>query len=173
MNRIAEVNAAGKSEIKVSGHTDDVPLIFGSNYRDNWDLAAARSASVVQAFAPMALFLKSALRLSAMESHVRLNRMTPLTDAQKIDGSKSKSTINSLLDAFSRKCMAIGVQHKLNSTDVVGATTDLFTSRGLPASIHLRLRNGPEFVALRFQDWLKKVGSATADLSMQPMGEWI
>lgn len=51
MNRIAEVNAAGKSEIKVSGHTDDVPLIFGSNYRDNWDLAAARSASVVQAFA--------------------------------------------------------------------------------------------------------------------------
>ena len=50
MNRIAEVNAAGKSEIKVSGHTDDVPLIFGSNYRDNWDLAAARSASVVQAF---------------------------------------------------------------------------------------------------------------------------
>jgi chemotaxis protein MotB len=50
MNRIAEVNATGQSEIKVSGHTDDVPLIFGSNYRDNWDLAAARSASVVQAF---------------------------------------------------------------------------------------------------------------------------
>ena len=51
MNRIAEVNAQGNSDIKVSGHTDDVPLIFGSNYRDNWDLAAARSASVVQAFA--------------------------------------------------------------------------------------------------------------------------
>ena len=51
MDRIAKVNAAGNSKIKVSGHTDDVPLIFGSNYRDNWDLAAARSASVVQAFA--------------------------------------------------------------------------------------------------------------------------
>ena len=51
MNRIANVNAQGTSDIKVSGHTDDVPLIFGSNYRDNWDLAAARSASVVQAFA--------------------------------------------------------------------------------------------------------------------------
>ena len=50
MNRIAEVNSEGTSDIKVSGHTDDVPLIFGSNYRDNWDLAAARSASVVQAF---------------------------------------------------------------------------------------------------------------------------
>ncbi len=51
MDRIASVNASGTSKIKVSGHTDDVPLIFGSNYRDNWDLAAARSASVVQAFA--------------------------------------------------------------------------------------------------------------------------
>jgi chemotaxis protein MotB len=51
MNRIAAVNKAGTSQIKVSGHTDDLPLIFGSNYRDNWDLAAARSASVVQAFA--------------------------------------------------------------------------------------------------------------------------
>jgi len=51
MGRIADVNAEGSSTIKVSGHTDDVPLIFGSNYRDNWDLAAARSASVVQAFA--------------------------------------------------------------------------------------------------------------------------
>ena len=48
MDRIASINAEGKSEITVSGHTDDVPLIFGSRYRDNWDLAAARSASVVQ-----------------------------------------------------------------------------------------------------------------------------
>ena len=48
MDQIASVNAEGKSEITVSGHTDDVPLIFGSRYRDNWDLAAARSASVVQ-----------------------------------------------------------------------------------------------------------------------------
>ena len=48
MRRIAGVNSEGDSEITVSGHTDDVPLIFGSRYRDNWDLAAARSASVVQ-----------------------------------------------------------------------------------------------------------------------------
>ena len=48
MERIAGVNKDGGSEITVSGHTDNVPLIFGSQYRDNWDLAAARSASVVQ-----------------------------------------------------------------------------------------------------------------------------
>jgi transposase InsO family protein len=99
--------------------------------------------------------------------------MTPLTDAQKIDGSKSKSTINSLLDAFSRKCMAIGVQHKLNSTDVVGAITDLFTLRGVPASIHLRLHNGLGFVALRFQDWLKRVGISHCRSIHAAHGEWI
>ena len=49
MAKIAGASSEGKGKIKVSGHTDDVPLVFGSNYRDNWDLAAARSASVVQA----------------------------------------------------------------------------------------------------------------------------
>ena len=48
MQKIADVNEKGKSEILVSGHTDNKPLTFGSIYRDNWDLAAARSSSVVQ-----------------------------------------------------------------------------------------------------------------------------
>ena len=48
MAKIAEVNEKGRSEILVSGHTDNKPLTFGSIYRDNWDLAAARSSSVVQ-----------------------------------------------------------------------------------------------------------------------------
>ena len=48
MANIAEVNKKGNSNIKVTGHTDNVPLLFGSQYRDNWDLAAARAASVVQ-----------------------------------------------------------------------------------------------------------------------------
>ena len=49
MEEIAGVNEAGSGKITVSGHTDDVPLIFGSQFRDNWDLAAARASSVVQA----------------------------------------------------------------------------------------------------------------------------
>ena len=32
--------------IQIEGHTDNVPLAFGSRYRDNWDLSPARSASV-------------------------------------------------------------------------------------------------------------------------------
>ena len=48
MQKIAKVSAKGAGQVNVSGHTDDVPLIFGCQYRDNWDLAAARASSVVQ-----------------------------------------------------------------------------------------------------------------------------
>ena len=48
MQKIATVSGKGAGQINVSGHTDDVPLIFGGKYRDNWDLAAARASSVVQ-----------------------------------------------------------------------------------------------------------------------------
>ena len=46
--KIATTGVGPTSKITVSGHTDNVPLKFGSNFRDNWDLAAARAASVVQ-----------------------------------------------------------------------------------------------------------------------------
>jgi chemotaxis protein MotB len=48
MNRISVVSMGADSSITVSGHTDDVP-ISNTDYRDNWDLAAARASSVVQA----------------------------------------------------------------------------------------------------------------------------
>ena len=48
MAKIAKVSEKGSGQINVSGHTDNVPLIFGGNFRDNWDLAAARASSVVQ-----------------------------------------------------------------------------------------------------------------------------
>ena len=48
MKKIADASEDSKGIVTVSGHTDNVPLVFGGRYRDNWDLAAARSASVVQ-----------------------------------------------------------------------------------------------------------------------------
>ena len=67
MDNIAKVNSKGKSTIMVTGHTDDVPLVFGSQYRDNWDLAAARAASVVQ---------------SLQESKVSPNRLVATSKGQ-------------------------------------------------------------------------------------------
>lgn len=46
MSRIAFAAMDDESAIVVAGHTDDVPI--SGVFRDNWDLAAARSASVVQ-----------------------------------------------------------------------------------------------------------------------------
>ena len=40
-----------------------------------------------------------------------------------------------VLDEHSRECLAIRVKHKLNSTEVIDALTDLFILRGVPAYI--------------------------------------
>ena len=48
IDQITEVSDGSDNSITVAGHTDDVPIAFGALYRDNWDLAAARAASVVQ-----------------------------------------------------------------------------------------------------------------------------
>lgn len=47
IDRIALTAMSPESKITVTGHTDDIP-ISGGKFRDNWDLAAARAASVVQ-----------------------------------------------------------------------------------------------------------------------------
>ncbi|MDA0963195.1 MAG: OmpA family protein [Proteobacteria bacterium] len=47
MSRVAFAAMGDSSTIVVAGHTDNVP-IRGGVFRDNWDLAAARAASVVQ-----------------------------------------------------------------------------------------------------------------------------
>ena len=48
IDQITQVSDGEDNSITVAGHTDDVPISFGALYRDNWDLAAARAASVVQ-----------------------------------------------------------------------------------------------------------------------------
>ena len=68
-------------------------------------------------------------------------------------------TLN-ILDEFSRECLAIRVNRKLNSVDVIDVLTDLFILRGVPAFI--RSDNGPEFIAEAVQKWIKAVGAKTA-----------
>lgn len=48
IEELASVANDPSSRVIVAGHTDNVPIAFGALYRDNWDLAAARAASVVQ-----------------------------------------------------------------------------------------------------------------------------
>lgn len=48
LDRIALASMSPDSKITVTGHTDNVP-ISNARFRDNWDLAAGRASSVVQA----------------------------------------------------------------------------------------------------------------------------
>ena len=48
MERIAYSAMTTSNEITVSGHTDSVPLTGNGEFHDNWDLASARSASIVR-----------------------------------------------------------------------------------------------------------------------------
>ena len=66
----------------------------------------------------------------------------------------------SILDEFSRECIAIKVRRKLNSTDVIDALTDIFILCGPPTCI--RSDNGPEFIAQAVRTWIAAVGAITA-----------
>ena len=68
--------------------------------------------------------------------------------------------ILNIIDEFSRECLAIKVDRKLNSTNVVDALTYLFIMRGSLAFI--RSDNGPELIAQAVRDWIAAVGAKTA-----------
>ncbi|GAB4073143.1 hypothetical protein GCM10028812_52900 [Ancylobacter sonchi] len=50
-----------------------------------------------------------------------------------------------VIDEFTRECLAIRIDRKLNSTSVIDVLSDLFVLRGVPG--HVRSDNGPEFIA--------------------------
>lgn len=73
-----------------------------------------------------------------------------------------------LVDEFTRECLAIDVARKLRSDDVLERLAWLFATRGVPE--HLRSDNGPEFTASVVRDWLKKVRVKT--LFIEPGSPW-
>ena len=80
---------------------------------------------------------------------------------------KAFRTLNTI-DEYSRERLAIRVDRKLNSGNVIDALSDLFILRGIPSFI--RSDNGPEFVAQAEQDWIKAVGAKTAYI--EPGSPW-
>jgi len=73
-----------------------------------------------------------------------------------------------VIDEFTRECLAIIVARKLKSDDVLQALTDLFVERGVPD--HMRSDNGSEFTALIVREWLGRVGAKT--LFIEPGSPW-
>jgi putative transposase len=79
-----------------------------------------------------------------------------------------KYRILNVLDEFTRECLAIRVDRRLKSTDVIDVLSDLFILRGVPG--YIRSDNGPEFVAKAVQAWIHAIGAKTAYI--EPGSPW-
>lgn len=73
-----------------------------------------------------------------------------------------------LIDEFTRECLAIDVERRLTSEQVLERLSDLFVRRGVPK--YIRSDNGPEFTALKVRDWLERVDVQT--LFIEPGSPW-
>jgi putative transposase len=73
-----------------------------------------------------------------------------------------------VIDEFSRECLAIEVARKLNSDDVLETLTRLFAEPGPPD--YIRSDNGPEMTAKVVRDWLRDLGVKT--LFIEPGSPW-
>ncbi|MDG1009879.1 MAG: OmpA family protein [Amylibacter sp.] len=86
LDRIALAAMSPESQITVTGHTDDIPISNGK-FRDNWDLAAGRAASVVQAIEETGLV--SGGRMSAVSK----GETDPISDNVSSEGREKNRRI--------------------------------------------------------------------------------
>lgn len=85
---------------------------------------------------------------------------------QTHDGRKIRML--TVLDEYSRECLAIRVRRRLNSRDVVMALSRLFIHKGIPE--YIRSDNGAEFTSKFVRNWLSKINVET--LYIHPGSPW-
>ncbi|MFC2106624.1 IS3 family transposase, partial [Candidatus Bipolaricaulota bacterium] len=73
-----------------------------------------------------------------------------------------------VIDECTRECLAIVVDRRLPSTDVIEAMAELFIKKGLPE--HIRSDNGPEFCAKAVREWLHRLD--IGPLFIEPGSPW-
>jgi len=73
-----------------------------------------------------------------------------------------------IIDEYTRECLAIKVARSIKSQDVLEVLADLFIQRGTPD--HIRSDNGPEFTAQAVREWLGRMDVKT--LFIEPGSPW-
>ena len=73
-----------------------------------------------------------------------------------------------ILDEYTRECLAIQVARRINHENVMEVLADLFIRRGVPE--HIRSDNGSEFTATAVRKWLKRLKVRT--LYIEPGSPW-
>jgi len=76
--------------------------------------------------------------------------------------------ILTIVDEYTRECLALRSDRKITSEDVIHTLSDLFIQRGAPA--YLRSDNGPEFTAKSIREWLEHLNVQT--LFIEPGCPW-
>lgn len=86
------------------------------------------------------------------------------------DHTTSGSTLKwlSIVDEYTRECLALKVDRSITSEDVIDTLAELFAMRGVPK--HIRSDNGPEFIAWAIQRWTKQLEINT--LYIEPGAPW-
>jgi putative transposase len=87
-------------------------------------------------------------------------------EARTHDGRKLR--LMTLIDEFTRECLAIRVARRINSLGVIETMADTMIARGIPE--HIRSDNGPEMTAKIVRKWLGNIGSKT--LYIEPGSPW-
>jgi putative transposase len=87
-------------------------------------------------------------------------------EAQTHDGRRLR--LMTLIDEFTRKCLAIRVARRINAIGVIETLADAMLFEGVPAFI--RSDNGPEMVAKVLRQWLSGLG--TRSLYIEPGSPW-
>ena len=82
------------------------------------------------------------------------------------DGKPIK--ILTLIDEYSRECLALVVDRSIKSDDVLHCLSSQFLFYGIPE--HIRSDNGPEFTAKAVREWLGRIGVKTAFI--EPGSPW-
>ena len=73
-----------------------------------------------------------------------------------------------VIDEYTRECLAIKVGRAFKSMDVIETLADLFLLKGLPD--YIRSDNGAEFTAKMIREWLGRLGART--LFIEPGSPW-
>jgi hypothetical protein len=74
----------------------------------------------------------------------------------------------SIVDEYTRECLALEVDRSITAEKVIDVLVDLFRIRGVPK--HIRSDNGPEFIAQVIRRWLTQAGVET--LYVEPGSPW-
>jgi putative transposase len=87
-------------------------------------------------------------------------------EAQTHDGRKLR--LMTLIDEFTRECLAIRVARRINSFGVIETMADVMVERGVPE--HIRSDNGAEMTSKLVRGWLAGLGAKT--LYIEPGSPW-